>query len=273
MISVNEGQFILEILNAGSVPTDTYVLVMSTNAVPGALPVGYQLAGKTYNVRPSGSLTESEKLMALNLSFQEPLPADRDPHTLAIVGWDAFNKTWDILGGDLLYDQRLLTLDIRRFRIYALATTPTWRDSFQEFSLTGLSDRNNTRWGPGQTIVLNSAAISGTATSIPITPTNATGWGRLHFSATTSLTTGLTVDILDLQDNVVAAKVGDGVDLGQLSQLTLTAYPSLKLRATLTSTVAGETPALHAWSLGWTLAERKLYLPLISKEGPTGEDD
>jgi hypothetical protein len=261
-ISVDDDKFILEIINTDTFSDDIYVLVMSTNAPPGLLPIGYRLASSTYNVRPSHSLTESEKLMTLNLRFEEPLPSGGDPHTLAIVGWDPGNKAWDLLGGDLLNDDNLLTLATKRFRIYALATTPTWRDSFMESSLTGVSEGHDTQWGPGDTIILSSAATSGTVTSVPITPTGAANWGTLHFSATTSLSTGITVDVLDVNDTVVLADVSDGADL---SSLSLDTYASLKLHATLTSTVAGETPALDVWQLSWQVEEHKVYLPVVLK--------
>ncbi len=253
--------FTVDMPNPGTFPTDAYLLAMSTNTPPGSLPIGYNFVGSTYNMRPSGSLTQSEKFMTLTLGFQEPLPNGSDPHTLAFVGWDQLNKTWDILGGDLFDNTNQLVLATKRFRIYALATTPTWRDSFKELSLTGVSNRNNTVWGPGDTIILSTGATSGTVTSIPITPTSATNWGTLHFSATTSPSTDLTVDILDLNDTVVLANANDGADLSGLPVST-----SLKLRATLTrSTTAEPTPELHEWSVEWEPKVYSIYLPVVLK--------
>jgi len=268
IISVDDDDFILEILNVGTVPTDTYVLVMSTNTSPGPLPRGCRLVGSGYNVRPSHSLTESEKLMTLNLRFEEPLSSGSDPHTLAVAGCDSYNEPWDILGGDLLDDLDLVTLVTRRFRIYALATTPTWRDSFQEMSLTGVSHQYNTQWGPGQTIVLSSSATSGTVTSVPITAVDAATWSTLYFSATTEPGTAVTVDVLDANDNVVLADVGDGTDL-HAAGLDLTTHSSLKLRATLTRLEATDpTPRLHEWQVEWVPQVHEVYLPfVIKKEG------
>ncbi len=249
-----------------------YVLAMSTNVPPGPLSIGYRFASNTYNLRPSHSLTQSEKFMTLNLRFQEPLPGGADPRTLTIVGWDPLREAWDVLGGSLLdsndFDERedYLSLGVKRFRIYALATTPTWRDTFQEWSLTGISDLSNTQWGPGQTIILSSAATYGTVTSVPITPTGAAGWGTLHFSATTPLSAGLTVDVLDLNDDVLLANVSDGAELS--ASLPLDSCPSLKLRATLTRTeTADSTPKLHEWRVGWVPKVHSIYLPLVIKGG------
>jgi hypothetical protein len=67
----------------------------------------------------------------------------------------------------------LVTLTTKRFRIYSLAITPGRRDSFQELSLTGISELNDTQCGLGQTIILGSSAVSGSVTSIPVTAVGA----------------------------------------------------------------------------------------------------
>ncbi|MCP4408262.1 MAG: hypothetical protein GY807_10975 [Gammaproteobacteria bacterium] len=243
-----------------------YVLAMSTNALPGALPTGYSQASSPYNVTASGAVTQSDKIMTLDLAYQQPLPNNSDPHTLAVLGWDAFNEKWDVLGGELFVNSNLVNLITQRFRIYALVTTPTWRDSFQEYSLPdslpGISDSENIeREVFGTNIILTTTPGTGTATSIPITPTNATNWGTLNFSATITPGTELAVDLLDAGDNVVMANVSAGTDL---SGLSLSTYPTLKLRATLTSTTA-ESPKLHEWQLSWEPKVEKIYLPLILK--------
>lgn len=263
MISIDGGTFLLEILNTGTVANDTYVLVMSTNAPPGPPPFGYRLAGQTYNIRPSGSLTQSQKLMTLNLGFMEPLPGGDDPHTLTILRWDTLAQVWEDVGGTLFDDTNLVTLPIKRFGIYALASAPRWRDSFEEASLTGVSALSNTQRGPGQTIILDNAT-AGSVTSIPIVPLNGTAWGALHLSATIPASTNLTVDILDLNNNAILTGAGDGDDLAQAG-VDFDAYPSLKLRANLTTTTPGLSPQLHEWGLSWLVEEHRVYLPLVRK--------
>lgn len=265
MVSVDDGKFVLDIPNKDTFPNDVYVLVMSTNTAPRSLPIGYSFAGSTYNVRPSHSLTESDRLMTINLGFVEPLPGGSDPHTLSVVGWDPLSEAWDVLGGDLFDDDDLLNLSTRRFGIYALATVPAWRDSFLEWSLTGVLDRENTEQGPGESIVLSGSALSGTVTSILITPTGATNWGTLHVSATTSSNTALAVDVLDATDTAIL-DVDDGTDL---SGLSLEVLPALKLRATLTrASAADPSPELHAWQVSWTPRIVDVYLPLVVRDGP-----
>jgi hypothetical protein len=70
----------------------------------------------------------------------------------------------------------------------------------------------------------------------------------------------LTVDVLTLDGSTVLTDVISGADL---SSHDLASYPALKLRANLSSTVAGETPALDTWRLAWEVMEHKVYLPLI----------
>jgi hypothetical protein len=263
MISLDNGDFILEILNTGSVLADTYVMVMSTNAPPSPLPFGYQLVGKSYNVRPSGSLTQTQKTMTLNFHFNEPLPGGNDPHTLTILRWNSLNQVWENIGGRLLNDSNTVTLSDKRFGIYALATAPIWRDSFAEVSLSGVSALSNTQRGPGQTIILNNAT-SGSVTTIPITPTDGDRWGTLHFSATVPPSTTLTVDILDVNNTIILTKASDGLDLSSAG-VDIAAYPSLKLRANLSAASVGLTPQLHEWSLAWSVEEQRVYLPLIVK--------
>ena len=264
-IKSDDGKFIVDLPNLNTLPNDAYLVVMSTNVPPGPLPFGYQFASETFAMRPSGGLTESDRFMTLTFNFQEPLPNNSDPHTLAVVFWDQVNNEWQVRGGNLFDDQKAVVFSTRQFGIHAMAVTPNWRDSFQESSLSGVATQINTQWGPGETIILASNTLSGTITSIPITPPTIDTWETLHFSATTTLSSSVTVDLLDLNDNVVLPNVSDGADL---SSLSVTLYPSLKLRATLSrTTIAEASPKLHEWSLGWAIEERKLYLPLLVKSG------
>ncbi|MCG8351754.1 MAG: hypothetical protein MI924_28640 [Chloroflexales bacterium] len=250
--------------NIGTVPADTYLVVMATNAPPGPLPSGYRFASSTYAINPSGSLTETERLMTLRFTYGQTLPAGVDPHTLAVVGWNRTDLTWEVLGGDLFAQDQALEYVTKRFGIYALAATPTWRDSFNERELTGVSVQTNTRRRSDGTIVLDSGATSGALTSIPITPTtDAASWGTLHFSATIPLGADLRIDVLDINDQVLRVNVADGADL---SDLPLVDYPSLKLRATLTTAQAEVSPELRSWQVSWAPSEQQqnsTYLPLV----------
>lgn len=263
-VSVDNDAFTITMPNLGTLPVDAYVAVMSTLALPGPLPPGYHLISPSYNMRASGSLTQSDKLMTLELHYTEPLPQNYDPHTLAVLSWNFY--TWVNLGGNLFDDSNYLSFSTKEFGLYALAVTPTWRDSFKEFNLRGVATRSNIEWGPGDSLILSNGATTGTVTSVSITPpVDAAEWGILVFNTTTPPGTAITVEVLDDANQIVLPDVSSGTNLAQAG-INLATYPSLKLRATLTSTVVGMTPALLEWSLSWSVIERNVFLPVVSKE-------
>lgn len=263
-VSVNGGAFGVEMPNIGSVAADTYLAVLSTNAPPGSLPSGYRFASSTYALNPSGALTQTEKLMTLVFNYTNTLPTGVHPHTLAVVGWNYAARAWEVLDGDLLVQRQEVQYVTRRFGIYALAATPIWRDSFDESTLSGVSDQQNIHRRSDGTIILDNGATTGSLTSIPITlPADAVGWGTLRVSSTIPPNTELRIDLLDAASQVVRADLADGADL---SGLALTDYPSLKLRATLTTTQVGISPELHSWQVSWVPSEQqgqRTYLPLM----------
>ena len=204
--------------------------------------------------------------MSLRLSYNETTLASADPHTLSIFAWDAFNKRWDELGGTLFTTQQFVSVATSRFTTYALMATTTWRDEFYDFD--GLNFPEEVSGvtlgvqGEGRALVLLSTAIEGVAVSLPITPTtDFINWGGLTFSHTVDPpTTTLTVDVLTLTGTEVLTGVASGVDL---TDLDAEGYPALKLRANLSSTVMGLTPALNWWRLAWEVEEYWVYLPVV----------
>jgi hypothetical protein len=111
-------------------------------------------------------------------------------------------------------------------------------------------------------LVLTSTATSGTAVSNPITSTTGfAAWGNLTFTSTVKPpTTTLTVDVLGLDGTELLTDVASGVNLAGLDPAQ---YHALKLRANLSSTVAGQTPSLDAWRLTWQVEESHVYLPVV----------
>jgi hypothetical protein len=263
-ISVDDGAFKVHMPNLGSVPDNTYLVVMSTNAPPTELPPGHTFASKSYDLSPSGALTQTDKLMSLDFRVPTAMPGGSDPHTLAIAMWDPIDEVWNVLGGNYSDTSGRVTLAVQQFGIYALVTTSTWRDSFRGAELSGVSSRVNTQRGFDDTIILSGGVLSGTVTSIPIVPTpGATHWGTLRFSTTRPVGTSITIDVLDGNGSIVQANATDSADL---SDLAISTHPTLILRATLTSTQTGQTPRLQEWSLGWLQQEQdQLYLPMIRR--------
>lgn len=261
-----DGNLQLTVVSTDTFPSEAYVAVVPSYALPGPPPLGHRLVGNAYSVRASGARLISDKPMSLHLSYNETTLAGADPHTLAIFAWDAFNKCWDALGGTLFSTQQYLSVATSRFTTYALMATLTWRDEFDEFSGLDFSQLSNVTFGgtvENRTLVLASTPGSGSATSQPITPTTAfNSWGTLTFSRTVDPpTTTLTVDVVSLDGGEVLTDVASGTSLADL--VDPVQYPSLRLRVNMESTVPGETPALERWQLSWQVATYTIYLPVV----------
>lgn len=268
-ISSIDGNLQLTLVSTDTITFDTYVAVVPSYAPPGAAPWGHRFVGSIYSVRAAGALLVTDKPMSLRLYYSEATLAGADPHTLSIFAWDAYNERWDDLGGRLFYDQQCLSVATSRFTTYALMAILSWRDDFDDFNGLNFPDevKNVTLGGTleNRTLVLMSTATSGSAVSKPITPTTSfANWGSLTFTRTVDPpTTTLTVDVLTLDGIPVLTDAASGTDL---TALDASGYPALKLRATLSSTLAGETPTLDTWHLTWQVEEHKVYLPVVVKQ-------
>lgn len=274
MIGSIDGNLELTLVSTDTIPFDTYIAAVPSYAPPGPADLGHRFVGSSYSVRAAGALVVTDKPMSLRMYYNETTLAGADPHTLAIFAWDAFEERWDGLGGHLFYDQGYLSVATSRFTTFALMATPAWRDDFDDFS--GLAEvRDVTLDVAHQKLILSGTAISGTAVSKPITPTlglssrrrietgGAASWGSLTFTCTVNPpTTTLTVDVLRLDGSEVLTDVVSGASLASID---LARYPALRLRANLSSTAAGETPALDEWQLAWQVEEHRIYLPVASR--------
>ena len=94
-------------------------------------------------------------------------------------------------------------------------------------------------------------------------PTDRLRWESLTFAQTVEPASAhaaatLQVDILSADGTplVLDVKSGDRLSLPPVD---------IRLRATLTATVAGASPALSEWRIGWTEAEHQLYLPITAR--------
>ncbi|MFQ5340108.1 MAG: hypothetical protein ACE5F6_01030 [Anaerolineae bacterium] len=266
IIRSTDGNLELRLVSADTITYDTYVAVVPSFAPPGPAPLGHRLIGSTYSVRAAGALLETDRPMNLRLYYNETLLGGPDPHTLAIFAWDAAHRRWDRLGGRLFSDWRYLSVATCRFTTYALMTTSVWHDDFDDFSGLDAAEFNNVTLGgtlEDGALVLATTPGSGTAISRPIMPTMPIdSWGRLTFAGRVDPpTTTLRVDVLGADGAQLLAGVASGASLDRIDPAE---HPSLRLRVTLSSTAAGETPALTAWDLRWRVGKR-LYLPLIGR--------
>jgi len=256
----------LSLVSTDTLDTEAYIVAVRNYAPPGPPPWGHRLVGSAYSVRASGALTATNRPMSLHLGYNPTTLAGADPHTLAILAWDAYHERWDNLGGTLFSTQQYVSVATRRFTTYALMATPTWRDEFDDLSGVDLAQLNDVTWGgtpENRTLVLVSMRTSGSAVSNPITPTTGfAAWGSLAFSRTIDPpTTTLTVDVLGLDGSTVLTDVASGTNLADL--VDPVQYSSLRLRVNMSSTLAGQTPALERWQLAWQVEEYKVYLPVV----------
>jgi hypothetical protein len=266
-LSSLDGNLALTLVSTDTVTFDTYAAITPSYAPPGPAPTGHRFVGSSYSVRAAGALVLTDKPMSLRLYYNDASLTGADPHTLAIFAWDAYNERWENLGGRLFYSQQYLSVATSRFTSYALMATPAWRDDFDDFSgLNFPAEVGNVTLSPqgdGWKLVLSGGAMTGTAASKPITPTAAiASWGTLTFTGTMdSPTTTLSVDVLSMEGTEVLTDVVSGTSLAALDQ-----YSVLKLRANLSSTVAGETPLLDRWQVTWQAEEHVAYLPLVVRQ-------
>jgi hypothetical protein len=204
----------------------------------------------------------SNKPMSLHLAYDPLSLTGATPHNLSIFGWDPASQTWLEKGGVLFSDYNYLANPTQRFTTYALMEVPAWRDTFADAS--GLSVANHTHPTAEGGLILSDNTRSGTAISVPITPTTAiASWGRIVFTATTPAMTSLMVDVLSLDGSPLLTNINSRTSLAGLDPAQ---YPALKLRVNLASAVVGQTPTLVEWQLGWQAAEGdKIYLPVVMK--------
>jgi hypothetical protein len=266
-----DGNLRLTLVSTDTFPSEAYVMVVPSYAPPSPPPLGHRLVGSTYSVRASGAVLVADRPMSLRLYYSETTLGGADPHTLAIFAWDAYHEHWDNLEGTLFTTQQFVSVATRRFTTYALMATPTWRDEFYDLSGVDFAQLNDVTWGgkpENRTLALTSTATSGQAISNPITPTTGFAtWGRLAFTRTIDPpTTTLAIDVLSLDGTEVLVDVASGVNLAGLDPAQ---YPALKLRATLSSMVRGETPVLDAWLLTWQTDGHRVYLPVAVRNWST----
>jgi len=261
-IPSEDGLFTLDLINAGTFISDTYIVVVPSFAPPAVPPPGHRILGSVYTIRAPDDVVQSDKPMLVEMRYDPASLAGADPHSLGIFAWSAQNGQWERQAGQLSTSSQTLTVATTRFRSFALMITPTWHDDFDEGSGLDLAQSLNVKRTLGS-VKLSATPGSGVARSQPIAPpAGFRGWGTLVYSATTPATTTLTVDVLGPDDAVVVAAAPSGASLAALDPQQ---YPSLTLRANLASSEAGQTPSLDAWELSWVAAEFRSYLALVAR--------
>jgi len=101
--------------------------------------------------------------------------------------------------------------------------------------------------------------LTGEIISEPIAPVDLLSWEEAFYTSTVPISTSLTVDILSVTETVLMSNINSG---DSLMGINPSAYPVVKLRATLTTTDPSLTPELEAWGIKWFVGSR-FYLPIF----------
>jgi hypothetical protein len=144
-----------------------------------------------------------------------------------------------------------------------IATT-TWTDTLD--SGAQLAEQVNIVVGGGEVTLATDMAgyvSQGTARSIVVAPTYLASWSSIEAQSVTPAGTNVLVQVLDgngalIPDSVVAGNSAGFTGAIDLTGVSPATYPSLSLRATLTTGSPLATPSL----LGWTITYRRGPVPL-----------
>jgi len=138
---------------------------------------------------------------------------------------------------------------------FSPATTTTFYDTFSGSS--NLSQQTNTTVSGGA-IVLTTDQFSGSAISIPITPSYLDGWGILSATVATSSGTTALIHVDDTTGNLIPDSVLTGNSAGfssfpiSLTNISTTSYPGIELQADLTRASTSTAPSILDWSVSHT---------------------
>lgn len=165
-----------------------------------------------------------------------------NPGYLTVVGGSTTSSTFAI---DLL-----ATLVIRTF---SPIRAEVWSDTFADS--TKLESTNDTSVSGGN-LQLSAGATSGSGQSISIAPTYLARWTSASSTVSVPGGTELRVQVLDgagtlLPDAALAGNSAGFTGAIDLSAVSTTTYPSLRLHANFTSTSSTTSALLQDWRLGY----------------------
>ncbi len=172
--------------------------------------------------------------------------ANPSPGYLTVVGGSTTSSTFAI---DLL-----ATLIVRTF---SPITATVWTDTFTDASkLTAISNVQTAGGALTLSGLPGAYPASGSALSTTTAPSYLSGWTSASSTMATSPGTTALVSVADASGTLLpdAALPGNAAGFSgtiNLSSISTTTYPGLRLRAALTSTDPNQTPSIQDWKLGY----------------------
>jgi hypothetical protein len=265
-----DGVVEVEIFFANTFSTPTYLVIGPTLNLPGPLPDGYQFVLPGYNIQAPVTLPTPQ--LPFGLRFDLRRVEAVNPHRLVLLHWQ--NRQWQPVDFQQVFSRDdlgapALFFGDRLFGIFTVAAENAWRDTFD--SDAGIAAHGSAQGAARHNITVDRGRARltnmdrpGVLTSTLISlPTDRLRWESLTFAQTVEPASAhaaatLQVDILSADGTplVLDVKSGDRLSLPPAD---------IRLRATLTATVAGKSPALSEWRIGWTEAEHQLYLPITAR--------
>ena len=205
-----------------------------------------------YRISVSKDGFSSAQTYARDATNQNPTPG-----YLTVVGGSTTSGTFAI--------DRLATLILRTFSPIRAAL---WNDSFNDSS--NVVSTASTQIAGGALSLTSGEfgySSSGSATSVAITPAYLARWSSASTTASVPGGTEFRLQVLDgtgalLPDAVLPGNASGFTGAITLSSISTTTYPSLALRAELSSGNPALTPSIEEWRLGYD--EGPIPLPNVS---------
>ncbi len=148
----------------------------------------------------------------------------------------------------------LSTLTLNTFTAVA---TSTFSDTFTNGSK--LASASNVVTGSGMQLSggAGNFALSGSAVSTQVAPTNLVSWGVASTTLTTPAGTSAVFHVVDgsgnlLPDTVLAGNAAGFTGSVNLYRVSTSTYPSLALSASLQTSSANTTPVIQQWGMSYT---------------------
>lgn len=111
-----------------SLPASAYILVMTTNTLPGPAANGQTPVGDAYTIRASGANPTSAKPMLLTLTVPDAKLGQTDPQELLLMQWNAGTEQWQSLDSSItpVSGGYQLNAPVSRFTVYTVMSEPRW---------------------------------------------------------------------------------------------------------------------------------------------------